>query len=112
MTYKKVTARHTQPTAEEVEQMVVETNRLIDCFRPIARLQMMINLKLDLLGADKKMQIVTRGRNCAIYNWMRDGRIPYHYVEVICQIDAVNREGFTKESLRPDVKAWHVKTEQ
>lgn len=108
--YQKVTCGHTQPTDKEVEQMVSETYRLIDTFRPLTRLQQMINDKLASLDADESMQIKKQaGRNNAIYNWRANGRIPYHYVDVLVRIDEVVAEGFTRETLRPDVKAWHLK---
>jgi hypothetical protein len=108
--YQKVTCGHTQPTTEEVSQMVSETYRLIDTFRPLTRLQQMINDKLVELGADESMQIKKQsGRNNSIYNWRANGRIPYHYVDVLVRIDDVKNAGFTRESLRPDVKAWHLK---
>lgn len=108
--YQKVTCGHTQPTDKEVSQMVSETYRLIDTFRPLTRLQQMINDKLASLGADESLQIKKQaGRNNAIYNWRANGRIPYHYVDVLVRIDAVSRAGFTRETLRPDVKPYHLK---
>lgn len=108
--YQKVTCGHTQPTDKEVEKMVNETYRLIDTFRPLNRLQQMINEKLVALDADESMQIKKQsGRNNAIYNWRAQGRVPYHYVDVLVRIDEVAKAGFTRESLRPDVKAWHLK---
>lgn len=108
--YQKVTCGHTQPTDKEVAQMVSETYRLIDTFRPLTRLQQMINDKLASLDADESLQIKKQaGRNNAIYNWRANGRIPYHYVDVLVRIDEVVEEGFTRETLRPDVKAWHLK---
>ena len=108
--YQKVTCGHTQPTDKDVAQMFTETYRLIDTFRPLTRLQQIINDKLVSLGADESLQIKKQaGRNNAIYNWRANGRIPYHYVDVLVRIDEVAAEGFTRESLRPDVKAYHLK---
>lgn len=108
--YKRISCSHTYPTARELEKTSKETNRLIDTFRPLNNLQKMINDKLDQLGADDSLKIKSQnGRNNAINNWIVYGRIPYHYVDVLVRIDEVAAEGFTRESLRPDVKAWHLK---
>jgi hypothetical protein len=108
--YQKVMCGHTQPTEKEIQGMVDETYRLIDTFRPLTRLQQMINDKLASLDADESLQIKKQaGRNNAIYNWRAQGRIPYHYVDVLVQIPEVAKAGFTRESLRPDVKSWHIK---
>jgi len=108
--YQKVSCKHTKPTEKEIEKMMKETHRLIEIFRPLSNLQKMINDKLDKLDADESLKIrYQNGRNNAINNWLVYGKIPYHYVDVLVRIDEVAAEGFTRESLRPDVKAWHLK---
>lgn len=107
--YKKVRSGHTQPTAKETEQMVKQTARFIDEFRPLSRLQLMINKKVEELGVPEMAVKKQSGRNLCIHNWLASGRIPYHYVDVLMQIDEVKKAGYTAEMLRPDVKEWHLK---
>lgn len=113
MPYKKVTTRHTQPTVDEVFAMQAETERLIEKFLPIPHLTEMINKKIEEIGAPEQMKIKFKDSYktsySTIYNWRANGRIPYHYVDLLVRIDDVQKAGFTRESLRPDVKAWHLK---
>lgn len=82
-------APRTNPTQEQLESMATETKRLTNTFgfTPLSKLT--------------KIPIST------ISGWAAKGMVSAEAAIILCQYDEIKAEGFTKESLRPDVKIWY-----
>lgn len=103
-------AGHTQPTEQEAVMRAHETLRLIETFRPLKRIQAMVNDACKKLGCEEyAIEMSSTGRHNKVLNWSAQGSVPYHYAHILCTIPEVKKAGFTVERLRPDVKEWHLK---
>jgi len=43
-----------------------------------------------------------------VNNWIARGRISAQAAHEVCKLDEVSAHGFTRESMRPDVKFWYI----
>lgn len=82
-------APRTNPTDKEILLMKSETKRLTDTFgfTPLSKLT--------------GIPIAT------ISGWSSKGKVSADAAIKLCDFDEVRKEGFTKESLRPDIKIWY-----
>lgn len=80
----------TQPTDKELLAMFAELQRLLNTFgsQQVA----------DLLDVSP----------VTIRAWMHRGRISAVKAHQLCKHPAISELGFTRESLRPDVKVWTI----
>tara|TARA_R110000764_G_scaffold82835_2_gene163181 strand:+ start:75 stop:719 length:645 start_codon:yes stop_codon:yes gene_type:complete len=86
----------TNATPEQTEQMKAETNRFIDTFSATGVSHL---VKLSM-GAEYNIYLDK------IIKWKVRGRVPATLAHNLCLLEPVKNEGFTRESLRPDVKSW------
>lgn len=80
----------TKPTPEQLEQMKKEIKRLTDTFGFVP------------LGRALGVPVST------ISAWSAKGKISAQAANDICKHEFIKKEGFTRESLRPDVKIWYT----
>lgn len=80
----------TNPTPSEVKAMRKEIDRLINSF--------------SIVG----LAHLTGKTSQTINNWRARGRISATAAHEVCQIEEIKALGFTRESLRPDVKFWYI----
>lgn len=89
MKQKNTNYRRTNPTDKQKKQMRLETNRL-----------------KDFLGGYKSMSIVFNVPYDTSAGWVTRGRVPVRVADAINGSDLFEMNGFTRETLRPDVKFW------
>lgn len=78
----------TTPTEQQQQQMTDELNRLISTF-----------------GA-QQVQELTGASAGTIRTWLHRGRISATAAHAVCKCKVVRQLGFSRETLRPDVKVW------
>lgn len=85
---KMSTGPRTNPTEKEKARMKQELERLLDTVTAPA-LKIMFGYSAQKVGT-----------------WKQRGRISATAAHEICQHEQIKKRGFTRESLRPDVKFW------
>ena len=78
----------TNPTAKQKTEMQKEVDRLVATFTPVG-VAKIAGIKLH-----------------TVQSWIARGRVSAKEAHRISQIKMIKGAGFTRESLRPDIKFW------
>lgn len=81
---------NTKPTEQQQQQMTDELHRLISTF-----------------GAEQVQQLTGVGAS-TVRQWLSRGRISATAAHAVCKCQVVRQFGFSRESLRPDVRVWTI----
>lgn len=80
----------TDPTPEQLTQMREQIEKLVSIF--------------TMTG----LASITGNSRQTVNGWLARGRVSAQAAHHMCQLDEVKAHGFTRESIRPDVKFWYI----
>lgn len=80
----------TDPTPEQLQQMREQIEKLVSIF--------------TMTG----LASITGNSRQTVNGWLARGRVSAQAAHHMCQLDEIKAHGFTRESIRPDVKFWYI----